>query len=153
MKLYLVRHGEPQAMKKDPEQRLTKRGRLDVAVIGRFLEQNGLSIPEIWHSEKARVRETAEIIAQAAGITRLLERPGLAPLDPVGPVRADIIDREEDLLLVGHLPFLSRLANLLLGCPEESQIFRFKPGEVVGLEQNGDGSWQVLFSICPRLLE
>ncbi len=153
MKLYLVRHGEPQPKEKDPERRLTERGRLDVATIGRFLEQNGLFIPEIWHSEKARVRETAEIIAQAGGTSRLLEKSGLAPLDPVIPVRGDIIDRDEDLLLVGHLPFLSRLANLLLGCPDELQIFRFEPGEIVGLERNGEGCWQVLFSICPHLLE
>jgi phosphohistidine phosphatase len=152
VKLYLVRHGEPQPREKDPERRLTEQGRLDVAVIGRFLEQNGLVIPEIWHSEKARVRETAEIIAQAAGITRLLEKPGLAPLDPVAPVRGDILEREEDLLLVGHLPFLSRLANLLLDHPGAAPIFRFETGEIVGLERNGEDCWQVLFSISPGLL-
>ena len=101
MRLYLLRHGEPQPEEKDPQRRLTPRGRLDIATIGRFLEQNGLYIPEIWHSDKARVRETADIIAQAVGTTRLLEKSGLAPLDPVGPIRGDIINRKEDVMLVG----------------------------------------------------
>lgn len=153
MRLYLLRHGEPQPEEKDPERRLTKRGRLDIAMIGRFLAQNELYVPEIWHSEKARVRETAEIIAQAVGTTRLLEKSGLAPLDPVGPIRGDIISREEDMMLVGHLPFLSRLANLLLGVPSETEIFRFKAGEIACLERNGERSWRLIFSIYPRLLE
>ena len=153
MRLHLMRHGEPQAKKKDPERRLTRRGRLDVATIGRFLGQNGLTIPEIWHSEKARVRETAEIIAQAVGTARLLEKPGLAPNDPVGPIRGDINLRQEDVMLVGHLPFLSRLANQLLGGPIETQVFRFREGEIGCLERNGEGTWQVLFTIYPGLLE
>lgn len=153
MRLYLLRHGEPQPEEKDPRRRLTPRGRLDIATIGRFLEQNSLHIPEIWHSDKARVRETAEIIAQAVGTTRLLERPGLAPLDPVGPIRGDIIAREEDMMLVGHLPFLSLLASLLLGVPTETEIFRFKTGEIACLERNGERHWRLLFSIYPRLLE
>ena len=153
MRLYLLRHGEPQPEGKDPERRLTKRGRLDIATIGRFLEQNSLYIPEIWHSKKARVRETAEIVAQSIGTTRLLEKSGLAPLDPVGPIRGDIIAREDDVMLVGHLPFLPLLANLLLGVPTETEIFRFKPGEIACLERNGERYWRLLFSIYPRLLE
>jgi len=153
MKLYLLRHGEPQPKEKDPDRRLTPRGQLDIAVIGRFLEQNGLFVPEIWHSDKHRVRETAEIIGQAAGCSRLLKRADLAPNDPVGPVRAEIIGREEDLMLVGHLPFLPRLAGQLLGCPRENSIFRFETGEIVGLERNGEGLWQLLFAVSPRLLE
>jgi phosphohistidine phosphatase len=153
VRLYLLRHGEPQPAGKDPERRLTRQGRLDIATIGRFLEQNELFVPEIWHSEKARVRETAEIIAQAVGTTRLLQKSGLAPLDPVGPIRGDIIDREEDVMLVGHLPFLPLLANLLLGVPSETEIFRFKTGEIACLERNGERYWRLLFSIYPRLLE
>jgi phosphohistidine phosphatase len=153
MKLYLLRHGEPQPKAKDPDRRLTPRGQLDIASIGRFLEQNGLFVPEIWHSEKHRVRQTAEIIGQAVGCGRLQERKDLAPLDPVGPVRAEIIGREEDLMLVGHLPFLPRLAGQLLGCLRESSIFRFETGEIVGLERDDGGLWQLLFAISPRLLE
>lgn len=153
MKLYLLHHGEPQPASKDPERSLTHRGRLDITVIGRFLGQNDLFIPKIWHSNKHRVRQTAEIIAQAAGCTHLLERDDLAPLDPVGPVRAEIIGHEEDLMLVGHLPFLPRMTELLLGCPREDSIFRFETGELICLERNDEGIWHLLFAICPRLLE
>ena len=153
MKLYLLRHGEPQPKEKDPQRRLTPRGQLDIATIGRFLEQNEHFVPEIWHSNKNRVRETADIIGQAVGCARLLERPDLAPLDPVGPVRSEIIGREQDLMLVGHLPFLPLLAGQLLGCPRENSIFRFRTGEIVCLERDEEGLWQILFVIYPGLLE
>ena len=153
MRLYLLRHGEPQPEKKDPRRRLTPRGKLDIATIGRFLEQNGLYIPEIWHSNKPRVIETAEIIARAVGTTRLLQKPGLAPLDHVGPIRADLLEREDDIMLVGHLPFLSRLANQLLGVQPEIEIFRFMTGEIACLERNAAKHWRMIFSIYPRLLE
>lgn len=153
MKLYLVQHGEAKSEGEAPERTLTDRGRLDVASAGCFLGQTGLIVHEIWHSGKARARESAEIIAQALGTSRLSEKPGLAPLDPVEPLRAALMDREEDLMLVGHLPFLGRLTNFLLRFPVESQLISFSRGGVVCLERNQEGNWQVLFVIYPRLLE
>lgn len=153
MKLYLVQHGAAKSQEEDPERSLTKQGRLDAASTGRFLGEAGLIIHEIRQSGKARARETAEIIAQALGTTRVAEEPGLTPLDPVEPVRAALMGRQEDLMLVGHLPFLSRLANLLLRFPLESQLISFRQGGVVCLERNGAGDWKLLFMVHPRLLE
>lgn len=153
MRLYLVQHGEAKSKEEDPKRRLTEQGRLDVASTGRFLEQAGLIIPEIWHSEKARARETAEIIGQALGTARLVQKAEMAPLDPVKPIRGAILNRKKDLMMVGHLPFLSHLANLLLGCPAESQVIGFRQGGIVCLERNKEGNWQVVFMVNPRLLE
>lgn len=153
MRIYLVQHGEAESKEVDPERPLTEKGRLDVSEVAHFLGQSGLTVPEIWHGEKARARRTAEIIAQGLGITQLSQKPDLNPLDPVGPVREAILDREEDLMLVGHLPFLSHLANLLLACPTGSGLIGFRPGGVVCLERNQEGNWQVLFVINPALLE
>ena len=153
MKLYLIRHGEPKPKEDDPGRGLTEKGRLDVVTVGHFLEQSSLIIPEIWYSTKARARQTAEIIAQALGTAELIEKDGLAPLDPVEPIRAEIINREEDLMLVGHLPFLVRLAGILLGLPIEKEIFRFRTAEIVGLERDEEGGWHILFTLFPRLLE
>ena len=153
MKLYLVQHGAARSKEEDPERTLTGQGRLDAASTGRFLGQGGVIIHEIWHSGKSRARETAEIFAQALGTPRVAEKPGLAPLDPVEPLRAALMGREEDLMVVGHLPFLSNLANLLLRFPLESQLLSFRQGGVVCLERNGDGDWKLLFMVCPRLLK
>lgn len=153
MRLYLVRHGEPQPKEKDPERRLTEKGRLDVSTIAQFLEHSSIIIPEIWCSDKARARETAEIIAHSLGTTELIQKKGLAPMDAIEPVRAEIIGREEDLMLVGHLPFLSRLASIMLGCQSDDRMFRFQGAEIVCLERSEDKDWHILFSIYPGILE
>ncbi len=153
MRLYMVRHGEPKPKEKDPERNLTEQGRLDVITIGHFLEQSSLIIPEIWYSTKARARQTAEIIAQSLGTVALIEKEGLGPLDRVEPVRGEISNREEDLMLVGHLPFLSRLASIILGLPIDKAVFPFRAAEIIGLERDEEGKWHLLFSLYPRLLE
>jgi len=64
MKIYLMQHGEAEDKNTNPERNLTDRGRLDVTRVANFLVNTGLTIPEIWHSEKNRARQTAEIVAR-----------------------------------------------------------------------------------------
>jgi len=153
MKLYLIRHGQPLSREADPTQPLTDQGRLDIATTTRFLVQTGISVREIWHSEKVRSRETAWIVGQALTASRLVSKPGLAPLDPVDSIRAEIMDREDDLMIVGHLPFLSSLLNLLLGTPLGLELVYFQTGGLVALERNRDNIWRIEFVIYPQLLE
>lgn len=153
MNLYLIRHGQPQPREKDPARPLTSQGRLDVETATRFLLQSGISVREIWHSEKARSRETAWIIGQALTASRLVSRPGLAPLDPVDSIRVEIMDREDDLMIVGHLPFLSRLINLLVGAPLNLELVDLQTGGLLGLARDRDNNWKISFAISPRLLE
>lgn len=153
MNLYLIRHGQPQPREEDPSQALTSQGRLDVATITRFLSQTGCSIREIWHSEKVRSQETAWIIGQALTAGRLVPKPGLAPLDSVDSIRAEIMDREDDLMIVGHLPFLSRLINLLLGAPLGLELVNFQTAGLVGMERNQEHIWKIKCAIYPLLLE
>ena len=153
MKLYLIRHGQPLSREADPTQPLTDQGRLDIATTTRFLVQTGISVREIWHSEKVRSRETAWIVGQALTASRLVSKPGLAPLDPVDSIRAEIMDREDDLMIVGHLPSLSSLLNLLLGTPLGLELVYFQTGGLVALERNRDNIWRIEFVIYPHLLE
>ena len=153
MNLYLIRHGQSRPREEDPSQSLTSQGRLDVATTTRFLVQTGISVREIWHSEKARSRETAWIIGQALTAGRLVPKPGLSPLDPVDSIRAEIMDRGEDLMIVGHLPFLPRLINLLLGAPLGLKLVDFQTAALVGMERSTENVWKVKFAIYPRLLE
>ncbi len=153
MNLYLIRHGQARPRQEDPTQPLTSQGRLDVATTTRFLVQTGISVREIWHSEKARSRETAWIIGQALTASRLVSKPGLAPLDPVDSIRAEIMERGDDLLIVGHLPFLSRLINLLLGIALGRELVAFQTAALVGLGRDQQNIWKIRFAIYPRLLE
>ena len=151
MKVYLVQHGEPVPKETDPERPLTEKGRADVQKAARFLAMSQVKVPEAWHSGKTRARETAEILA-AAVEAEVSKAAGLAPLDPVSPVRDKIEGRTEDLMLVGHLPFMARLASLLVLDSELQEIVAFRQGGVVCIERSGDGSWRVAWMVVPDLL-
>jgi len=151
MKVYLVQHGEPVPKETDPERPLTEKGRADARKVARLLGMSQVKVPEAWHSGKTRARETAEILA-AAIEAEVSKAEGLAPLDPVSPVRDKIEGRAEDLMLVGHLPFMARLASLLVLDNELPEIVAFRQGGIVCIEGREDGGWRVAWMVVPDLL-
>ena len=56
----------------------------------------------------------------------MLQRNGLAPKDPVAPVKQAIEQSAGDLMIVSHLPFLGKLAALLVADNEETEIVAFR---------------------------
>ena len=161
MKLYLVQHGEAKSKDEDPGRHLTEKGRRDAEKAAAFLKAAGLSAGAVWHSGKTRAAETAGILGRALGLEgAVAEHAGLAPNDPVEPVR-DEVDRasggpgggpDEGLMIVGHLPFTGKLASLLVAGSESAGVVAFRQGGVVCLERTDDGSWSVLWAVVPELL-
>jgi phosphohistidine phosphatase len=153
MHLYLVQHGEAKSKEDDPERPLTERGKLLVQKVARFLRPSGLKVKAVWHSGKTRAQQTAEILVSALTSDQgIVARDGLAPNDPVGPVREAIEQSDGDLMVVGHLPFLSRLAASLLTGSEQNEVVSFQYGTVVALTAREDGSWAIGWMIAPGLL-
>lgn len=134
MYCYLVRHGEAKSETEDPARPLSDRGREDVTRVAQQVGMCGLQVAEIRHSGKLRARQTAEILAKFLRPARgVHEMEGLAPGDHPSKARAAIEVADEPLMLVGHLPHLSRLASaLLLGDPEQ-EILQFKPASIACL--------------------
>jgi phosphohistidine phosphatase len=154
MKLYLVQHGEAVSKAKDPERPLTPQGRQDVARVAAFARRAGVEIHQVWHSGKRRAEETAGILAQQLEpVGGMVAREGLGPNDHVEPV-AELMKREtRSLMLVGHLPFMERLAGLLVGGDAERRTVQFRQGGVVCLERDpGSLAWTVLWSVPPDLV-
>ena len=153
MRLYLVQHGEAKPKDVDPERRLTEKGRRDVEKVAAFLRPLGLAVAAVWQSGKPRARQTAEILAGAleakAGV---VERAGLAPNDPVAPVAEQFNDAAEDTMIVGHLPFMGKLAALLVAGDESAAVVAFRNGGVVCLERNDDGAWSVRWAVTPDVV-
>ena len=54
LKIYLVQHGEPVAEEVDPDRPLSDKGRADVRKTGLFLQQAGISVGTVFHSNKTR---------------------------------------------------------------------------------------------------
>lgn len=152
MKLYLVQHGEAVREIVDPERPLSKRGRKDVQAVAAFIKRSGVRVAAIQHSGKARAAETAEILAAAVGPANVTVRPGLAPDDPVATFVADVRQPTNDLLVVGHLPFLAKAVAALVCGDESKLVVLFQQGGLVCLSQEMDSRWSVAWMVVPSVL-
>jgi phosphohistidine phosphatase len=62
------------------------------------------------------------------------------------------VSEHQVLALVGHLPFLDRLASLLVADNEEAQVVNFRMGGLVKLEPKEDrDGFAVAWAIPPDL--
>lgn len=153
MRLYLVRHGQAHSKDVDPEQNLTEQGQRDVEKVSAFLRKQGLGVSVVWHSGKTRAEQTAKIIASAVVTDRgVSQHDGLAPNDPVAVIKQEILQSENDLMIVGHLPFLSKLASELITGDASADTVAFQAGGVVCLEPSQENTWMVRWLITPELL-
>ena len=85
-----------------------------------------LRIDYLWHSGKKRAEQTAEILKGAISVKTLSAHDGLGPNDDVKTFEKKIVSVGGDIMVVGHLPFLSKLASLLLTGLESANMIRFK---------------------------
>jgi len=152
MRLYLIQHGEAAPEEVDPARPLTAKGSQDVKKIASFLKQSGLGSILIRHSGKLRAQQTAEILASFLPDCQVQQGENLAPLDPVSKVAQEIAKMTLDLILVGHLPHLGKLASFLLTGSEEKNPLAFRQGGVVCLERRESQIWQVAWMIIPDLI-
>jgi phosphohistidine phosphatase len=154
MKLYLVQHGEAKLKSEDPERPLTEQGRKDVARVATFAQRAGIQIAQIRHSGKRRAEETAIILAEhLEPVGSVGALPGLAPRDDVGRV-AELLSREtKPLMLVGHRPFMDRLAGLLVTGDREHALVSFQQGGIVCLERDASTrQWAIRWVVTPDLI-
>jgi phosphohistidine phosphatase len=157
MQLYLMRHGD--AKKNEPGV-LSKRGKKESKRIAESLSKplgNPLmEISKILCSGEIRAKETAEIVSKKLNVP-VEETEGLNPEHDVHLLLDMINEKNGNIMLVGHLPNLSKLASLLLLGEErdllgkERALFDFKKSSVACLESCDDG-WILKFFITPEIL-
>jgi phosphohistidine phosphatase len=153
MKLYLLQHGDALPDEVNPERPLSEHGRNDVIRLAEFVGKNDIRVQRVHHSGKTRARETAEIVAarMASGV-KIEATTGLNPNDPVEPWAKQINNWQEDTLLVGHMPFMGRLAAYLLSGNSSSQFVAFEPGSMLCLDRDESGHWAIAWMLRPELL-
>ena len=153
MRLYLVQHGKATSKHEDPERPLTEEGRREAREIARFIKPLGLAVGRMWHSGKTRAAQTADIYAQVISAAEgPIARDGLAPNDNVALLRDELAVATDDTMIVGHMPFVSKLATLLLTGYESPPTVAFRNAGVVCLERTPDSRWQVEWIMTPDLL-
>ena len=114
---------------------------------------NKVSVSRVFHSGKTRALQTAEIFtAIIAGEFPVESINGLGPNDSPELFANLLMGWDEDVLVVGHLPFLSRLVSLLISKPADTEVVSFVPGSIVFLESMEDGHFQIQWMLRPELL-
>lgn len=148
--LYLAQHGKAYSEAEDPERRLTPEGITETEKVATFLARAGVRVREVVHSGKTRARQTAEIFARHLGASARAEE-GLGPNDDPALWAAKAEALAGDVMVVGHLPHLSKLASLLLIGDPQREIVRFRYSGVVKLER-GELGWRLAWYITPDVV-
>lgn len=153
MKLYLVQHAQAASKEQDPQRPLTEEGRRDLQKVSDFIRPLNLPVDFLWHSGKTRAAQTAEILSEIIKLGNpLITRDGLAPNDDVGVLKNELSSARQDIMIVGHLPFLSKLTSLLLTGRESTNVVAFKQGGIVCLSRTQDNLWQIEWMVTPQNL-
>jgi len=150
MTLYLVQHGDALDKAQDPGRPLSQRGVSDTRRIGTVAAGYGVRPAQILHSGKTRARQTAAILAELLQPPGGVQAsPGLGPRDEVSAL-VHRLDELADAMIVGHLPFLARLASLLVAGDADCPVFAFQNGGIVCLCRDGSG-WVIRWALMPQV--
>ena len=153
MRIYLTQHGLAVPKDLDSDRPLSEQGRQDVRRLADFLRHAGIRVEQVLHSGKARAEQTAAILAEhmlPSGQPQA--HAGLGPNDPLEKLSPEIAFWSANTLIAGHLPFLGRLASLLLASDPDRPTLAFQPGSMACLEKDTEGHWVLVWMIRPELL-
>jgi phosphohistidine phosphatase len=152
MALFLVQHGTSVPKEVDPECPLTDEGRDTVERIARDAAGHKIEVDLIQHSGKTRARQTADIMAcylkPPGGVH---EASGLGPLDDVA-LAAKGLSGAENVMLVGHLPFMERLVSYLITGSTDRIVVKFQNSGIVRLDRAPEtGAWFIKWALMPEI--
>ena len=153
MKLYLVRHGDYLVDAVQGLDVLSEQGTNDIIQMTHFLKPLNISVSTILHSEKNRAQQTAALLADGfVSQTPPLQHEGLRPDDDVSMIANEIIQMNDDVVLVGHLPFMGKLVSYLLTGSEDKELVNFQTCTLVCLEQINRATWTIKWMLSPEVM-
>jgi len=150
MALYLVQHGKSLSKEQDPERGLSEEGVSEVEQVAVKAARQNVPVSQIVHSGKKRALQTAEIYARALQPGKgIMETDGLAPLDDVS-LFAAAVNPTDNLMAVGHLPFMERLTSFLINGSTDKTVIKFQNGGIVCLDIDPDtDAWVIKWTLYP----
>ena len=151
MLLYLVQHAAAKKEEEDSSRPLSDRGIQDITKVASYVSQLNMPVDKIFHSPKLRAIQTGEILFQhLRPVKGISETDGLAPLDAANIWAERLKDIGDNILLVGHMPNLGRLASLLLFGNADNNIISFKMAGVVCIKREEAGAWSLQWMLTPE---
>ena len=102
------------------------------------------SLEDFFEEKIERIPDGNEyVLQQTIGFQRVIQR---------AVNHARLAETTEDIMLVGHLPHLSKLSSLLLTGNEDLEIIEFIMAGIVCLERDKSGRWTVRWMITPETI-
>jgi len=157
MQILVIRHGhavDDAPGLGDEARWLSGKGRKVTRRVAAWLAKRDERRPgAIWTSSLVRAVQTAEILAEAAGLTDEISVLGeLAPESAPGDLvkRLAAYSGAQPLALVGHEPHLSSFTALLFGPGATDAELRLKKSGVISLTWDGQGPAMLRFLLDPK---
>ena len=139
MILYLVRHATPDVDSESPDPELSPYGKIEAKMAADTLKHAKPAV--IYHSIKTRARQTAEAMSEVTGAP-LEEVDGLKPNDDPGVwIEKLSAMTHDEVMIVGHLPFIGVLADMMLGEKAKDHPVKIEPVTTIILVRK-DGEWE-----------
>ncbi len=152
MAIFLVQHGISNLKEVDPERGLSDEGARITKRIGETARKQSIHISSIRHSGKKRALETAEIFAGLFGLQdKVFQVSGLAPFDDV-PAMAGELNSDENVMIIGHLPFLEKLTSFMVTGSTEYKVVEFQNSGIICLDKtSGSKFWFIKWMLMPDI--
>lgn len=154
MELFLVQHGQALSDAEDPDRALSEAGREETAQVAAAIMAAGVHPTLIRHSGKTRADQTAAIFSTALQPPDGVEAvDGLGPKDDVEALARTLDGEHRSIMLVGHLPHLTRLAAFLITGDADREVVQFRNSGVVCLGRDNRTwtlRWAVTSECAPR---
>jgi phosphohistidine phosphatase len=137
MLLYLIRHGNALSNDIDSQRALSLQGQGEVKDLANLLLDKNIEPQNIGHSGILRAEQTAKIIQEILNPRiPIAQVEGLRPeSDPTN--WADLLHTQnQDLMLVGHMPFMGLMVEELTG-----RTTSFHTASCACIERDNEGMW------------
>ena len=120
-------------------------------LLAMHMQNVDVQLGKIFHSGKLRAEQSARLIAESIppGIEPE-QAEGLKPNDDPAIISGVIEPMRENVLIVSHMPFVSRLCSTLLTGTTETE-FASVPGTLFCLEHT-DRKWRLAYMLRPDFL-
>jgi len=137
--IYLVHHAEAVGPEVEPQRPLSAAGRTHAEELAAAVAARGVKPEVIWHSGKLRARQTAEYFWRACNpLAEFAAARGLQPGDPPQWIKDLIEEDDRDVMVVGHMPHIARLLELIVR-PGASGPLDFPLHGIVALNRSLEG--------------
>ncbi len=150
MALFLVQHGLSLSKDEDPDRGLSGKGKEQTALIAGVAKNYSITVKRIVHSGKKRAVQTATVLQESLLPDNSIEEiKGINPKDDVR-LFAESISNRDNLMVVGHMPFMEKLVSYLTTGSETNKIYKFQNSGIICLDQE-DGKWFIKWTLNPNI--